>query len=89
MPYTKYASLSAMLVLSALMVFVVTTIPGVSADGDDDIPAPPTKEELTYPNLGSHLSDLVDAYEQGSASQSESAGRPPSARAVQWQSPST
>ena len=36
-------------------------------------PPPPPKRELTYPNLGSHLSDLVDAYEQGSASQRESA----------------
>ncbi len=73
MPYSKYPGLLAMLVLATLMVFVVTTIPGVSADGDDGIPAPPAKEALIYPNLGSHLSDLVEAYEQGSASQSESA----------------
>lgn len=73
MPFSKYPSLLAMVVLSALMVFVVTAIPGVSADGDDDIPPPPAKEALMYPNLGSHLSDLAEAYEQRSAAQRESA----------------
>ena len=75
MPYSKYPSFLATLILSALIVFVAATVPGVSADGDDDIPEPPPKRELTYPNLGSHLSGLAEAYEEGSASQRESAGK--------------
>ena len=74
MSYSKYPGLLATLILSALIVFVAATVPGVSAD-DDDIPPPPPKRVLTYPNLGSHLSGLVEAYEEGSASQSESAGQ--------------
>ena len=75
MPYSKYPGFLATLILSALIVFVAATVPGVSADGDDDIPEPPPKRELTYPSLGSHLSGLAEAYEEGSASQRESAGK--------------
>ena len=75
MPYSKYPGFLATLILSALIVFVAATVPGVSADGDDDILEPPPKRELTYPNLGSHLSGLAEAYEEGSASQRESAGK--------------
>ena len=79
MSYSKYPGLLATLILSALIVFVVTAIPGVSANDDDDDQAVILEEleekELKYPNLGSHLSGLAEAYEEGSASQSESAGQ--------------
>ena len=75
MSYSKYPGLLATLILSALIIFVAATVPGVSADGGDDIPPPPPKRPLPYPNLGSHLSGLAEAYEDGSASQSESAGQ--------------
>ena len=38
-------------------------------------PALPPEGQLTYPTLGSHLSGLAEAYEQGGASQKESAER--------------
>ena len=63
----------AMAFLVALVVALGATAPGVSAQDGDNLPPPPPKQELTYPNLGSHLSGLVDAYEEGRASQSESA----------------
>ena len=75
MSCSKYPGLLATLILSALIVFVAATVPGVSSQSGDDAPAPPPKPTLTYPNLGSHLSGLVEAYEEGSASQSESAGQ--------------
>ena len=75
MSYNTYLGFLAAVILSALVVVLVVTPPGASADGDDNPPALPPKGQLTYPNLGSHLSDLAEAYEQGSASQRESAER--------------
>ena len=74
MAYKSYIGFMAAFILAALIVTIGATAPGVAAD-DDDLPPPPppTKSPLTYPNLGSHLSGLADAYEQGRASQSESA----------------
>ena len=74
MSYNTYFGFLAAVILSAIIVAVAATVPGVSAD-DDDLPPPPPKQTLTYPNLGSHLSGLADTYEEGSASQSESAGQ--------------
>ena len=67
--------ISAIVVLVAMTILMTAAASGVFADGDDDIPAPPPKRVLTYPNLGSQLSVLAEAYEEGSASQSESAGQ--------------
>ena len=69
------SAISAIVVLVAMTILVMAAASGVLADGDDDIPAPPPKRVLTYPNLGSQLSVLAEAYEEGSASQSESAGQ--------------
>ena len=75
MAHNSYIGFLAAIILSALVVAVAATAPGVSAaDADSPLP-PPTKIPLTYPNLGSHPSGLADAYEQGLASQSESAGQ--------------
>ena len=74
MTLNTHSGLLAAIILSAMIIAVAATAPGVSAD-DDDLPAPPPKGQLTYPNLGSLLSGLVEAYEQGSSSQSESAGQ--------------
>ena len=79
MSYSTYPGLLATLILSVLIIFVAATVPGVSANGDQDdqavILVEPEKKALTHPNLGSHLSGLAEAYEEGSASQSESAGQ--------------
>ena len=72
MAYNSYLGFLAAIILSALVVTIAATAPGAHAD-DDDLPPPPPKTQITYPNLGSHLSGLADAYEQGRASQSESA----------------
>ncbi len=74
MSYNTYFGFLAAVILSAIIVAVAATAPGVSAD-DDDRPPPPPKQSLTYPNLGSHLSGLADAYEHGGASERESAER--------------
>ena len=58
-----------------MIVTVAATALGASAGDDDNPPTPPPKGQLRYPNLGSHLSGMADAYIQGSASQSESAGQ--------------
>ena len=65
------SGLLAAIILSLFVVAVAATAPGVSADDDDDLSAP-AKGQLTYPNLGSHLSGMVEACERGPASQSES-----------------
>ncbi len=66
---------SLALALTMVMVLVMVAPVGPAHGDDDDPPAPPPKGELTYPNLGSHLSGLADSYEQGRASQQESAGQ--------------
>ena len=73
MTYNTCLGFLAAIILSAMIFAVAVTAPGVSANDDDDLPPPPPRGQLTYPNLGSHLSGLTDAYERGSASQSESA----------------
>ena len=75
MSYSKYPGLLATLILSALIIFVAATVPGVSAD-DDDVPTPPTKRALTYPNLGSALDQLVASMEEGQGT-AQAAGEAP------------
>ena len=78
MSCSKYPGLLATLILSALIVLVVTAIPGVSANGDEDEQAVILEEterkELKYPNLGSVLNDLVVRVEDGEMSEGEAAG---------------
>ena len=62
------------LALAMVMVLVMIAPVGPAHGDEDDPPAPPPKGELTYPNLGSHLSGLADSYEQGRASEGESGG---------------
>jgi hypothetical protein len=63
------------LALAMVMVLAVMAPAGPAHGDDDDPPPPPPKGPLAYPNLGSHLSGLAQAYEQGHASQGESAGQ--------------
>ena len=79
----------AMAIMVALAVTVAVALPGVSADGGDDNAAPiprsggtsadnqapplPEKAELNYPNLGSHLDELVASVEARQATSREAA----------------
>ena len=61
-------------VLTGLALFLPPGGPGVSAnDGDDDTPNIPERRELIYPNLGSHLDEVVADYEGGRQSQRQAA----------------
>ena len=74
MPYNTYFSFVATLILSALIVTVVATVPGVSADGDDDAVIPLEKTEAKYPNLGSSLNQIVANVQEGRMTAGEAAG---------------
>ena len=79
----------AMAILAALTVTMAVALPGVSADGgedkatpiprgggtNDDNQAPPIPEKaaLNYPNLGSHLDQLVASVETGQATAQDAA----------------
>ena len=63
----------AVAVLLALLVPLLVTIPDVHG-GDDDQYDMPEKRELEYPNLGSHLDQLVAGVEAGEASAEDAAG---------------
>ena len=83
----------AMAILAALAVSMAAALPGVSADGaedkaapilrsgetsgDNQAPAIPEKAELSYPNLGSHLDQLVASVEAGQATAQEAASNSP------------
>ena len=83
----------AMAILAALAVSLAAALPGVSADGGDDKAAPiprsgettgdnqappiPEKAELNYPNLGSHLDQLVASVEAGQATAQGAASNSP------------
>ena len=74
----------AMAILIALAVTLAVALPGVSADGGEDgkrddyshdqAPPIPDKGELNYPNLGSHLDQLVTSVEEGQATSLDAAG---------------
>ena len=82
-----------MATLAALAVTLAAALPGVSADGGDDKAAPisrsggtsgdnqappiPEKAELNYPNLGSHLDQLVASVEAGQATVQDAASNSP------------
>ena len=77
----------AMAILIALAVTLAVALPGVSADGGEDgkrddyshdqAPPIPEKAELNYPNLGSHLDQLVTSVEEGQATSLDAAGYTP------------
>ena len=83
----------AMAILAVLAVTLGVALPGVSADGGDDKAAPiprsggtsgdnqappiPEKPELNYPNLGSHLDELVTGVEEGQATSKDAAVETP------------
>ena len=70
----------AMAILAALAVTLAVALPGVSADGDEgkngdqsQAPPIPDKTALNYPNLGSHLDQLVASVEAGQATSQDAA----------------
>ena len=74
----------AIATLGALVVTLAVALPGVSADGGEDkntgqgqAPPIPDKTALNYPNLGSHLDQLVASAEEGQATSKEAAGEAP------------
>ena len=74
----------AMAILIALAVTLAVALPGVSADGDEGkitgqghAPAIPDKTALNYPNLGSHLDQLVVSVEAGQATVQDAASNSP------------
>ena len=85
--------LLAMAILIALAVTLAVALPGVSADGGEDkaVPMPrsggtggdnqappiPNKTALNYPNLGSHLDQLVTSVEEGQSTSLDAAGYTP------------
>ena len=77
-------------ILAALVVVLALALPGVSADGNEDknkdmeqgqAPPIPEKADLKYPNLGSHLDQLVTGVEEGEMSAGEAVGDAPVHRA--------
>ncbi len=89
----KHFRFLAMATLAALAVTLAAALPGVSADGggdkaaliprsdgtggDNQAPPIPEKVELNYPNLGSHLDQLVASVEAGQATSKDAAGETP------------
>ena len=61
-------------VLLAVVIPLTVTTDGTSANGDDSQHPIPEKPELTYPNLGSALDQLVAGVEEGKTSAREAAG---------------
>ena len=68
----RLATITALVILTLNL---ANAVPGAHADGDEDQAPPiPEKRELTYPNLGSHLDQLVARVEEGDATAEEAAG---------------
>ena len=74
MPGKTHFRFLAIATLAALVVTLGVALTGVSADGDEDQGPPiPEKAELKYPNLGSHLDQLVARVEEGEFSAQDAA----------------
>ena len=70
------AAMAALLLTLSITLAVNSS--GARADGDEDQAPPiPEKRELKYPNLGSHLDQLVGQVEEGEATAEEAAGEAP------------
>ena len=65
-----------LLLVFILTVSLATAAPIVHGDGPEDFSLP-EKQELQYPNLGSHLNQLVAAVEQGQLSAKQAAADSP------------
>ena len=88
MLYMKHFRFLMMATLAALAVTLAAALPGVSADGGGDknrefaqgqqqAPPIPEKAELSYPNLGSGLDQLVASVEAGQATVQDAASNSP------------
>ena len=91
MPLKTRFRFMAMAILAALAVTLAMALPGVSADGGGDknegqgqAPPIPDKTALNYPNLGSHLDQLVARVEEGQATSMEVAGSAPMHSGNRW-----
>ena len=74
MPGRTHFRFLAIAIWAALAVILSVALPGVSADGDEDQAPPiPDKAELNYPNLGSHLDQLVTSIEEGETTAEDAA----------------
>ena len=73
MPYKTYFRSVATAILFVLVITLAATMSIVSAAGDDDPVILPEKTELTYPNLGSALDQLVASVEEGQATAQDAA----------------
>ena len=84
----KHFRFLMMATLAALAVTLAAALPGVSADGGGDknrefaqgqqqAPPIPEKAELSYPNLGSSLDQLVASVEAGQATVQDAASNSP------------
>ena len=84
----KHFRFLAMAILAVLAVTLAAALPGVSADGgvdknrefaqgEEQAPPIPEKAGLSYPNLGSHLDQLVASVEAGQATAQDAASNSP------------
>ena len=74
MPGKTHCRFLAIAIWAALAVILAVALPGVSADGDEgQAPPIPDKAELEYPNLGSHLDQLVTSVEGGGTTAEDAA----------------
>ena len=74
MPGRTHCRFLVIAICAAMAVILVVALPGVSADGDEDQAPPiPEKAELNYPNLGSHLDQLVASVEDGETTAEDAA----------------
>ena len=74
MPGKTHCRFLATAILAALAVTLAVALPGVSADGDEDqAPLISDKAELKYPNLDSHLDQLVTSVEDGETTAADAA----------------
>ena len=76
MPGKTHCRFLAIAIWVALAVTLAVALPGVSADGDEDMDQAlpiPEKADLKYPNLGSHLDQLVTRVEEGEFSAQDAA----------------
>ena len=72
----RLAAMAALLLTLSITLAVNSS--GARADGgEDQAPPIPEKRELTYPNLGSHLDQLVAQVEDGNSSAKDAAGEAP------------
>ena len=88
MLFMKHFRFLVMATLAVLAVTLAVALPGVSADGgvvknneasqgEQQAPPIPEKAGLSYPNLGSHLDQMVASVEEGQAAAQDAASNSP------------